>query len=182
MGVTKIKPYKYVRVFFANMCTCYSASYLIKFVWSIWVKFTINIMMMINGVYTFVQGTIVQGVLGPRGQMSKEQLCKKILFRGDFCPKMLLPVISLLKLSLLFSIGFYDIDWLWKDKEIKWSALNVSTFHLGQKSPWTNVSMDKSLPGLMSLGQSGSWTTVPWTNVSTPDYPINLSWLHYYSG
>ena len=35
-------------------------------------------------------------------------------------------------------------------------------------APWTNVSLDKILLGLMSLGQSGPWTTVPWTNVSTP--------------
>ena len=29
-------------------------------------------------------------------------------------------------------------------------------------------SLDKSLLGPMSVGQSGPWTTVPWTNVSTP--------------
>ena len=50
------------------------------------------------GVATFVQGTVVQGDLGTKGQMSKEQLSKKILVRGDFCPRKLLPVISLLKL------------------------------------------------------------------------------------
>ena len=45
-----------------------------------------------QGVATFAQGTVVQGDLGPRGQMSKE-----ILVQGDFCPRKLLPVTSLLK-------------------------------------------------------------------------------------
>ena len=49
-----------------------------------------------------------------------------------------------------------------------WTALIVSNFHLGQKSPWANVSLDKSLLGLISLGQRGPWAAVPWTNVSTP--------------
>ena len=62
------------------------------------------------GVATFVQGTVVQGDLGPRGQMSKGQLSKEILVQGDFCPRKLLPVISLLTLFFLFSIGCYDID------------------------------------------------------------------------
>ena len=39
---------------------------------------------------------------------------------------------------------------------------------LGQMSPWTNVSLDNSVLGLLSLGQTVTWTTVPWTNVSTP--------------
>ena len=51
------------------------------------------------GVATFVQGTVVQGDLGQKGQMSKEQLSKEILIRGDFCPRKLSPVISLLKSS-----------------------------------------------------------------------------------
>ena len=63
-----------------------------------------------NGVATFVQGTVVQGDLGPRGQMSKGQLSKENLVRGDFCPRKGLPVISLLKLFFLFSIVYYDID------------------------------------------------------------------------
>ena len=54
-----------------------------------------------NGVATFVQGTVVQGDHGPRGQMSKE-----ILVRGDFCPRKLLPVISLLKLF------FFILYWI----------------------------------------------------------------------
>ena len=40
---------------------------------------------------------------------------------------------------------------------------NASILFLGQKSPWTNVSLDKSL-----LGQRYLWTPVPWTNVATP--------------
>ena len=51
-----------------------------------------------GGVATFVQGTVVLGDLGSSGQMSKGQLSKKILVQGDFCPRKLLPVISLLKL------------------------------------------------------------------------------------
>ena len=46
---------------------------------------------------------------------------------------------------------------------------------LGPMSPWT-----KSLHGLMSLGQSGPWTTVRWTNVSTPSPSCirnGLNWL-----
>ena len=50
------------------------------------------------GVATFVQGTVVQVDHGPRGQMSKGQLSKEILVQGDFCPRKLLPVISLLTL------------------------------------------------------------------------------------
>ena len=33
---------------------------------------------------------------------------------------------------------------------------------------WVSCSLDKSLLGLMSLGQRSPWTTVPWTNVATP--------------
>ena len=62
------------------------------------------------GVATFVQGTVVQEDLGLRGQMSKGQMSKEILVQGDFCPRKLLPVICLLKLFFLFSIGYYDID------------------------------------------------------------------------
>ena len=40
---------------------------------------------------------------------------------------------------------------------------------LGQMSPWTTVSLDNSVLGLLSLGQTVTWTTVPWTNVSTPE-------------
>ena len=58
------------------------------------------------GVATFVKETVVQGDLGPRGQMSKGQSSKENLVKGDFCPRKLLPVISLLK----FSIGYYNID------------------------------------------------------------------------
>ena len=39
---------------------------------------------------------------------------------------------------------------------------------LGLMSPWTNVYLDNSVLGLLSLGQTVTWTTVPWTNVSTP--------------
>ena len=60
----------------------------------------------VYGVATFVQGTVVQGDLGPRGQMSKGQLSKEILVRGDFCPRKLLPVISLLKLF------FFILYWI----------------------------------------------------------------------
>ena len=49
---------------------------------------------------------------------------------------------------------------------------NVSNFDLGQKSPWTNVSLEKSLLGTMSLGQMCPWTTAPWTNVATPLNPV----------
>ena len=63
-----------------------------------------------NGVATFVQETVVQGDNGPRGQMYKGQLSKEILVRGDVCPRKFLPLISLLKLFFLFSIGYYNID------------------------------------------------------------------------
>ena len=66
---------------------------------------TINL----SGVTTFVQGTIVQGDMGPRGQMSKGQLSKEFLVQGDFCPSKLFPVLSLL-IFFSFSIGYYDID------------------------------------------------------------------------
>ena len=52
-------------------------------------------------VATFVQGTVVQGDLGSRGQMSKGQLSKEILVQGDFYPRKLLPVRKLLKLIFL---------------------------------------------------------------------------------
>ena len=57
---------------------------------------------------------------------------------------------------------------------------SVSNFLLGQKSHWTNVSLDKSLLGLMSLGKSGPWTTVPWTNVSTPFYLLKINCLFWH--
>ena len=69
-----------------------------------------------SGVATFVQGTVVQGDLGPRGQMSKGQLAKEILVRGDFCPRKLLPAISLLK---LFFYSLLDITILIDDKMTK---------------------------------------------------------------
>ena len=62
-----------------------------------------------SGVATFVQGTVVQGDLCPRGQMSKRQFSKEILVRGDFCPRKLLPVISLLK--LFFSILYWMLQY-----------------------------------------------------------------------
>ena len=37
----------------------------------------------------------------PMGQMSKGHLSKETLVQGDFCPRMLLPVISLLKLDTI---------------------------------------------------------------------------------
>ena len=100
--------------------------------------------------------------------MSKGQLSKETLVQGDLGPSRLLPVISLLK---LFFYSLLYITILIDDKMTKiniWTGLNVSNFCLGWKSPWTNVSLDKSLLGLMPLGQNGPWTTVPWTNVSTP--------------
>ena len=69
-----------------------------------------------RGVATFVQGTFAQGDLGPRGQMSKGQLSKEILVQGDFCPRKLLPVISLLK---LFFYSLLDITILIDDKMTK---------------------------------------------------------------
>ena len=39
---------------------------------------------------------------------------------------------------------------------------------LGLMSPWTNVYLDNSVLGLLSLGQTVTWTTAPWTNVLTP--------------
>ena len=53
-------------------------------------------------------------------------------------------------------------------KMIIWTAINVPNLHLEQKSCWINVSLEKSLLGRMSLGQSCPWTTLPWTNVATP--------------
>ena len=53
--------------------------------------------------------------------------------------------------------------------------------HLAQKSPWTKVSLDKSLLGLMSFGQSGPWTTVPWTNVATPPRGEKYGWFSKFS-
>ena len=37
---------------------------------------------------------------------------------------------------------------------------------------YQNITLDKSLLGLMSLGQSGPRTTIPWTNVSTPSLTV----------
>ena len=48
------------------------------------------------------------------------------------------------------------------------SKLITGKSFLGQKSPWTNVSLDKSLLGIMSIGQKWPMATVPWTNVATP--------------
>ena len=64
----------------------------------------------LGGVATFVPGTVILGDQGPRGQMSKGKLSKEILLRGDFCPRKLLPVISLLKSFFLSSIEYYDIN------------------------------------------------------------------------
>ena len=42
----------------------------------------------------------------------------------------------------------------------------TSNFPLGQKSTWTDVSLDKSLLEPISPWQKSSWTNVPWTWVS----------------
>ena len=63
-----------------------------------------------EGVATFVQGTVIQGDHGPRGQMFKGQLSKATLVQGNFFPRKLLPVTSLLKLFFLFSIEYYDLN------------------------------------------------------------------------
>ena len=46
---------------------------------------------------------------------------------------------------------------------------------LGLMSPWTNVYLDNSVLGLLSLGQTVTWTTAPWTNVSTPEEVEDVS-------
>ena len=61
-----------------------------------------------------------------------------------------------------FSIEYYDIDSLYNEKKNNnMNSLCVSNLHLGQKSPWTNISLDQCF-----LGQKSSWTNVPWTKVS----------------
>ena len=46
-------------------------------------------------------------------------------------------------------------------------VINGKSF-IGQKSPWTKVSLDNCPLDICPLGQRSPWTTVPWTNVATP--------------
>ena len=63
-----------------------------------------------------------------------------------------------------------------------WTKVSLDKSLLGQKSPWTKspwtkVSLDKSLLGKLSLRHLSPWAkvsleTVPWTNISIP---VNIS-------
>ena len=81
---------------------------------------------------------------------------------------------TITKFFFIFSIGYYNIKLIIEWEKIRWTAINVSNLHLGQKSPWTYVSLDKRLLGLMSLELKCPWTTVLWTNVATPTFALAL--------
>ena len=90
-----------------------------------------------------------------------------------------LPQKKLEKYIWLDSKGILKNLPFWKTcrmKKIIWTVINFSNLHLGQKSPWTKVSMDKSLLGLKSLEQGCPWTTDPWTNVAKPCHTELVSW------
>ena len=84
------------------------------------------------------------------------------------------------------------------DIKCPWTILDKSL--LGQMSPWTIVSLDKSLLGQKSLGQTSlgqkspwtkvsldkspldnslPWTIAPWTIVPTPTFRVELSFGEY---
>lgn len=47
------------------------------------------------------------------------------------------------------------------------SKLFAGKSFLGQRSPWTKVSLENCPLDILPLGQRSLWTTFPWTNVST---------------
>ena len=53
-----------------------------------------------------------------------------------------------------------------------WTNVSLDNSLLGQKSPWTIVSLDKSLLGQKSLGQTSLGQKSPWTKVSLDKSPL----------
>ena len=89
---------------------------------------------------TIVQGTVVQGDIGPCKLLSKGAFTSDNLARIDF----------FFVNSLEFTIANYE----WK--KILWTTINIWISHLLQKSSWSNVSMSKRL-----LGQRSPWAIFP---------------------
>merc|ERR1712030_80645 len=54
------------------------------------------------------------------------------------------------------------------DKSPPWTKVSLDNCLLGLMSPRTNVSLDKCPLDNRLLGQLSPWTHGPWTNVSTP--------------
>merc|ERR1712030_105509 len=63
------------------------------------------------------------------------------------------------------------------DKSPPWTKVSLDNCLLGLMSPRTNVSLDKCPLDNRLLGQLSPWTHGPWTNVSTPKLILNLALL-----
>ena len=58
------------------------------------------------------------------------------------------------------------------DKSPPWTKVSLDNCLLGLMSPRTNISLDKCPLDNRLLGQLSPWTHGPWTNVSTPLYGL----------
>ena len=90
-------------------------------------------------------------------------MTQQTIVQGNFFPRKHLPVKSLLKLIFLFSIETYYTSVLYIEKKN-----NMSSFHFVKLTPWTKVTLEKSLLGKLSLGQKSTWT-----NVSLDNRPLD---------
>ena len=60
------------------------------------------------------------------------------------------------------------------DKSPPWTKVSLDNCLLGLMSPRTNVSLDKCPLDKCLLGHMSPWTHGPWTNVSTPRSKTSL--------
>ena len=64
------------------------------------------------GVATFVQGTVVQGDLGPRDKCPSDGCPRRLWSEETFVQGSFHQWSACSNYFFLFSIGYYDIDWL----------------------------------------------------------------------
>ena len=130
--------------------------------------FHFGILMVLHGVATIVQGTVVQGDSCPRNFCPMTQLSKQTFVQGDFCPRSYFDKVKAAHIIFFTIQHTWMVSLIIKKRKINLSKLFTSKRFLGQKSPWTKVCLDNCVIGQKSLGQLSPWTTVPWTNVATP--------------
>ena len=141
--------------------------------------------------------TVLQGMMLIAQKPEFTHLVSRQLSRGDcprhrsprdFCPSRLLSKETIVQ--VLMSIS-QIVVFQQKKKHVKgggflghkmssdnfgqksaWTNVSLDNSLLGQKSPWTIVSLDKSLLGQKSLGQTSLGQKSPWTKVQLDKSPL----------
>ena len=138
--------------------------------------------------------TIVQGrLLSKEDYCPRRHLSKETIVQGDNCPRRLLSKETFVQGDYCPSTNEYltDSGVPIEKKRVKgggflghkmssdnfgqksaWTNVSLDNSLLGQKSPWTIVSLDKSLLGQKSLGQTSLGQKSPWTKVSLDKSPL----------